>query len=217
MPLFTTAGLLWSHTSYNHSSEGVCTPTLRHRGKNQPRLHLHFRVPPSHPKPTTLLDPPSRFYKRKFSDSAAVVSKVSPVHCGPLFSWICFEGSWLINESSGSAVLSPVHPIYPPYPTPPFLTSIYSLPESICFVPLVAVTTSVSPAGFSLQRLRARLLLRALLVVPNIKRNEKKEESRRHRVTRRPGGDSQRHLRTLKKNQHQQSPLLIFFFFTRNI
>lgn len=39
MPLFTPAGLLWNHPSYNHCPEGVCTPTLRHRGKNPPVLH----------------------------------------------------------------------------------------------------------------------------------------------------------------------------------
>lgn len=127
MPLFTPARLLWSHPSYNHSPEGVCTPTLRHRGKSRLKLHSPSASHPSKKSPV---------YQIPFtsSDSVAMVSKVSPVHCGPLF---CLT---LINESSGSNALTPVNPIPPP------AASIYSIPESICF-PLLAVTASLSLQG----------------------------------------------------------------------
>lgn len=74
MPLFAPAGLLWSHPSHNHSSEGVCAPTLRHRGKNRPTsLSPPLLVVPSGPPAIQI----------------AVVSEVSPVHCGPLFRLMC--------------------------------------------------------------------------------------------------------------------------------
>lgn len=143
MPLFTPARLLWSHPSYNHSPEGVCTPTLRHRGKSRLKLHSPSASHPSKKSPV---------YQIPFtsSDSVAMVSKVSPVHCGPLF---CLT---LINESSGSNALTPVNPI--PLRQQVFTAYLkvfafrYWLWRRLCLCRVRSATTACTPASAGLAR-----------------------------------------------------------------
>lgn len=147
VPLFTPAGLFWSLPCYIHSAEGVYTPTLWHRGNNGPRLHPPAASYPPEKLPVDQI--PFSCLQKATSDSVAVVSKVSPVYCGPLFRLICLAECW-------HWLMRPVNP------TPPrqvftarlklFALSRYWLWQRLCLRRARSATTVHTPSSAGLAR-----------------------------------------------------------------
>lgn len=143
MSLFTPAGRLWSHPTYNHSSEGVCTPTIWYRGKgSQAAFEL---LASTHLKSHTFIRSPSHIPRHLTIHMVWPLKSAQCTLCSFVPLHLFARMVTLINESSGNAALSPVNPFFFTAPN-----KYLHHAEKYILCPTIAHECICVPAGFHL-------------------------------------------------------------------